>query len=94
MERAPKAELIRSPRHPYTMGIIRSQPSRALSGKPLNSIEGQLPALSSLPQGCRFHPRCEYAIAPCKSGDISLDRVGADHDAACIRWRELRGAAA
>jgi peptide/nickel transport system ATP-binding protein len=94
MERAPKAELIRSPRHPYTMGIIRSQPSRALSGKPLDSIEGQLPALSSLPQGCRFHPRCEYAIALCKSGDISLDRVGADHDAACIRWRELRGAAA
>jgi oligopeptide/dipeptide ABC transporter ATP-binding protein len=94
MERAPKAELIRHPRHPYTMGIIRSQPSRAEPGKPLDSIEGQLPALGNLPQGCRFHPRCEYAIAPCTSGEIPLDPVGPDHAAACIRWRELQGAAA
>jgi len=94
MERAPKPELIRNPRHPYTMGIIRSQPSRAEPGQPLDSIEGQLPALSALPEGCRFHPRCAYAIAPCRSGDIPLDTVGPDHAAACIRWRELRGAAA
>jgi peptide/nickel transport system ATP-binding protein len=94
MERAPKAELIRNPRHPYTMGIIRSQPSRAQSGKPLASIEGQLPALNALPEGCRFHPRCAFAIAPCRSGEIALDAVGPDHDAACIRWRELREAAA
>jgi oligopeptide/dipeptide ABC transporter ATP-binding protein len=76
------------------MGIIRSQPSRAEPGKPLDSIEGQLPALGNLPQGCRFHPRCEYAIAPCTSGEIPLDPVGPDHAAACIRWRELQGAAA
>jgi oligopeptide/dipeptide ABC transporter ATP-binding protein len=60
----------------------------------LDSIEGQLPALDNLPQGCRFHPRCEYAIAPCKSGEIALEAVGPDHDAACIRWRELKDAAA
>lgn len=94
MERAPKAELIRNPRHPYTMGIIRSQPGRAEPGRPLDSIEGQLPALTALPEGCRFHPRCAYAIAPCRSGDIPLDRIGPDHAAACIRWRELQGAAA
>jgi oligopeptide/dipeptide ABC transporter ATP-binding protein len=94
MERAPKAELIRAPRHPYTMGIIRSQPSRAEPGRPLDSIEGQLPALTDLPEGCRFHPRCGYAIAPCRSGEIPLDPVGPDHDTACIRWRELQGAAA
>jgi oligopeptide/dipeptide ABC transporter ATP-binding protein len=94
MERARKAELVRAPRHPYTMGIIRSQPSRAEPGRPLDSIEGQLPALGNLPQGCRFHPRCAYAIEPCRSGEIPLDPVAPDHDAACIRWRELRGAAA
>lgn len=94
MERAPKAELIRAPRHPYTKGIIRSQPSRAEPGRPLDSIEGQLPALTSLPDGCRFNPRCAHAIAPCRSGEIPLEPVGADHDAACIRWRELQGAAA
>jgi peptide/nickel transport system ATP-binding protein len=94
MERAPKAELIRAPRHPYTKGIIRSQPSRAEPGRPLDSIEGQLPALNNLPEGCRFNPRCAHAIAPCRSGDIPLEHVGTDHDAACIRWRELQGAAA
>jgi peptide/nickel transport system ATP-binding protein len=94
MERAPKAELIKAPRHPYTMGIIRSQPSRAEPGKPLDSIEGQLPALNNLPSGCRFHPRCAYAIASCRSGEIALDHIGANHDAACIRWRELQGAVA
>jgi len=93
MERAPKAELIRSPRHPYTMGIIRSQPSRARSGEPLDSIEGQLPALSQLPGGCRFHPRCAYAMEQCRSGEIALEPVASGHDAACLRWRELRDAA-
>ena len=94
MERAPKAELIRAPRHPYTKGIIRSQPSRAEPGRPLDSIEGQLPALTQLPEGCRFHPRCADAIASCRSGEIPLEPVGSNHDAACIRWRELPGAAA
>src|SRR4051812_1507555 len=52
MERAPKSALIGAPRHPYTMGIIRSQPSHATVGEPLESIEGQLPALTQLPEGC------------------------------------------
>ena len=93
MERAPKAELIRAPRHPYTMGIIRSQPSRARTGAPLDSIEGQLPALTQLPEGCRFHPRCPFAQDACRRGEIALESVGRDHVAACLRWRELRSAA-
>ena len=36
----------------------------------LPSIEGQMPPMSELPPGCRFHPRCPHAIAPCRSGDI------------------------
>jgi peptide/nickel transport system ATP-binding protein len=94
MEQAPKAELIRNPRHPYTMGIIRSQPSRARAGEPLQSIEGQLPPLGRSPAGCRFNPRCGYAIAPCRAGEIPLDTVAPGHAAACLRWRELAEAAA
>jgi peptide/nickel transport system ATP-binding protein len=93
MEQAPKAELIRAPRHPYTMGIIRSQPSRARIGDPLPSIEGQLPALTQLPDGCRFHPRCPHARDICRGGAVPLESVAQDHVAACLRWRELRAAA-
>ena len=93
MERAPKAELIRRQLHPYTMGVIRSQPGRAQPGKLLESIEGQLPSLNELPEGCRFHPRCTHAVAACKSGEMPFEVAKADHIVGCIRWRELSGAA-
>jgi peptide/nickel transport system ATP-binding protein len=93
MERAPKAELIRTPLHPYTKGVIGSQPGRAQPGKLLESIEGQLPPLNQLPSGCRFHPRCPHAIAACRSGEIPSEAAGADRSLSCIRWRELRSAA-
>jgi peptide/nickel transport system ATP-binding protein len=93
MERAPKAELIRAPRHPYTMGIIRSQPGRATIGEPLQSIEGQLPALTQLPEGCRFHPRCTFALDACRTGEVALEPAAPDHTVACLRWRDVRAAA-
>jgi peptide/nickel transport system ATP-binding protein len=89
MERAPKAELIRAPLHPYTQGVIRSQPSRAQPGQLLESIEGQLPSLAQLPDGCRFHPRCSHALDICRSGDVQLEAAGPTHVLACRRWREL-----
>ena len=93
MERAPKAELIGRPRHPYTMGLIRSQPSLARPGESLPSIEGQLPGLNELPDGCRFHPRCALAEARCRTGAVPLATVAAAHASACLRWRELEAAA-
>ena len=93
MEYAPRAELIRHPRHPYTIGLIQSQPSLIEPGEELPSIEGQLPALDRLPSGCRFHPRCPYARTPCRNVDVSLEIVGPEHAAACLRWRELESAA-
>lgn len=93
MERATKGELIRHPRHPYTAGLIRSQPSRARKGRPMPSIEGQLPDVNSLPKGCRFHPRCAYAEPLCRTGVVATEPVGSDHLVACVRWRELEFAA-
>jgi peptide/nickel transport system ATP-binding protein len=89
MERAPKPELIGRPRHPYTAGLIRSQPSRARPGAVLPSIEGQLPGLDELPAGCRFHPRCGFAEARCRDGAIPVAAVTPTHVTACLRWREL-----
>jgi peptide/nickel transport system ATP-binding protein len=92
MERADKRDLIRHPKHPYTMGLIRSQPDLVAEGDELPSIEGQLPALDQLPAGCRFHPRCPYALVDCRRREIDLEPAGEGHRVACIRWRELEAA--
>ncbi len=93
MERAPKRELIRHPKHPYTMGLIRSQPGLVAEGGELPSIEGQLPALDQLPPGCRFHPRCPHALPECRRQEVDLEPAAGDHLVACIRWRALEAAA-
>ena len=93
MERAPKRELISHPKHPYTMGLIRSQPGLMAEGDELPSIEGQLPALDQLPSGCRFHPRCPHALPECRQQEVTLEPAASDHLVACIRWRELEAAA-
>jgi len=93
VERAPKAALLGRPLHPYTEGLIRSQPEAAPPGRPLPSIEGQPPSLSELPQGCRFHPRCGYVEARCREGAIPLVETGPRHLSACLLWRHLAGTA-
>jgi peptide/nickel transport system ATP-binding protein len=93
MEQATKAEILRHPRHPYTAGLIGSRPSAGDRGRYLRSIDGQLPALSALPSGCRFHPRCPHAEAVCRAGDLRPVAIDATHATACIRWREATAAA-
>src|SRR5699024_9095278 len=48
-------------RHPYTKGLIRSVPRLERTVERLNSIEGSIPGIDSMPTGCRFHPRCPLA---------------------------------
>ena len=89
VERARKGDLLRRPLHPYTEGLIRSQPEAAPPGQPLPSIEGQPPSLAALPPGCRFHPRCSYAEPACEEEDIPLFAVGDARVSACRRWEVL-----
>ncbi|MCW8383141.1 ABC transporter ATP-binding protein [Streptomyces justiciae] len=62
VERGTKQEVLRTPDHPYTLGLLSSMPS--LDGPvdvPLNPIPGSPPSLLNPPSGCRFHPRCAFA---------------------------------
>ncbi|MEU3412613.1 MULTISPECIES: ABC transporter ATP-binding protein [unclassified Streptomyces] len=62
VERGTKKEVLRSPQHPYTLGLLGSMPS--LDGPvdvPLSPIPGSPPSLLNPPSGCRFHPRCAFA---------------------------------
>jgi oligopeptide transport system ATP-binding protein len=65
VEEATVDDLFRRPRHPYTIGLLRSIPRLDGAGERLTPIEGQPPDLARLPSGCTFHPRCPNAIAIC-----------------------------
>jgi len=95
VERATARELYANPRHPYTLGLLRSvprldEPRRAK----LQPISGQPPDLSRLPAGCSFAPRCAYVIERCRHETPPLDPVTPDHVSACWLARDLPTAAA
>jgi oligopeptide/dipeptide ABC transporter ATP-binding protein len=66
VEEASTNEILKNPRHPYTIGLINSKPDMAKEGTRLNVIPGNVPDLSNLPPGCSFHPRCDKAMDICK----------------------------
>ena len=65
IESGPVADVLRSPRHPYTSGLIASLPSLAERGLDLKQIPGAMPPLTDLPPGCAFAPRCFKAMPLC-----------------------------
>ncbi len=73
VERGPAAQVLRSPRHPYTRGLLNSLPSAATPGQPLNQIPGSMPALLELPAGCTFAPRCASVTSKCGAAPDMTD---------------------
>ncbi len=65
VETAPVSEIIQSPKHPYTQGLIDCLPDMSKSGDRLTSIPGTTPNPIDLPQGCTFHPRCPKVMNIC-----------------------------
>ncbi len=66
VEEGPTARVLRNPRHPYTRGLLDSLPATALPGEDLKQIPGTTPSLLSLPAGCPFAPRCDFASDACR----------------------------
>ena len=90
IERGSAREIYANPRHPYTVGLLRSvprldQPRRAK----LDPIEGQPPDLVNLPPGCSFRERCRWAIDKCATDIPPLMPAGDGHLSACWRAEEL-----
>ena len=84
VEKAPTRELFENPRHPYTLGLLRSVPRPDLDpNRRLEPISGSPPDLSELPSGCSYHPRCPFATDLCRSREPVLTGVGAGHESAC-----------
>lgn len=90
VEYGPTREVLLQPAHPYTRGLLRALPTANKRG-PLYTIKGSVPDLVSPPAGCRFHPRCEYAMPECSAEKPAMLRVQAGHFAACVLYQEGRG---
>jgi peptide/nickel transport system ATP-binding protein len=69
--------------HPYTRKLIEAFPDIYGERKLAQSIPGNPPSLLSPPEGCRFHPRCEFARDICRVSEPALVTIGDDHLAAC-----------
>jgi len=90
IERGTARQIYSSPRHPYTLGLLRSvprldEPRRAR----LAPIEGQPPDLTRLPAGCSFTPRCAFRVARCEKEAPPLQTVSEGHVSACWEWSRL-----
>jgi peptide/nickel transport system ATP-binding protein/oligopeptide transport system ATP-binding protein len=85
VERAAGAAIFDDPQHPYTLGLLGSIPRVEEDRARLLAIEGAVPPPFALPAGCRFHPRCVFAIPDCAVRDPVLREIASGHRAACIR---------
>jgi len=92
VEQAPLKDLFYEPRHPYTKGLLDSIPRLETPAKSqLKTIEGIVPRLNDIPEGCRFRTRCDHSIEDCCSIDpeVELLENKINHGVACIRWRDI-----
>ena len=86
VEQGKTEDIINNPQHPYTQGLLNSDPARNVRRKPLRQITGQAPALVNIPQGCAFYDRCPLASEECKTlEDGYYQSISPSHSAMCLK---------
>jgi peptide/nickel transport system ATP-binding protein len=84
VELGARRDIFQSPAHPYTRGLLQAVPDlKTDRGRPLQTIEGTVPALNAMPPGCAFEPRCEFRVPECARDLPPLVEVAAGHWARC-----------
>ena len=90
VEEADVLSLFQKPRHPYTRGLLKSIPTiKGARRERLFIIEGTVPLLNQIPQGCRFRPRCPYAKPSCAEAMPELRSVGQTQKVRCFLADEI-----
>jgi len=85
VETATAREIMRTPRHPYTQGLLASTVHGGLRGRVLETIPGSPPNLAELPPGCAFAPRCRHAAEVCTHGEIPVVTASSGAMVRCVR---------
>jgi peptide/nickel transport system ATP-binding protein len=83
-------DVLLTPKHPYTEGLLTSIPSRGMRGQRLNVIKGTVPNPFNMPRGCNFAPRCPYAFGPCTDNDPRIEEADPP-DVACWLYTAAPG---
>ena len=90
VETAPVAQLFAAPRHPYTRALLSAVPVPDPAARSVRTaLTGEPPSPIDVPSGCRFHPRCPYAVERCRQEDPVLSEDSAGHGTASHLWAEL-----
>jgi oligopeptide/dipeptide ABC transporter ATP-binding protein len=84
VERGAVRDVLLDPRHPYTLGLVRSAPDFEYVQDSLRPIPGSPPSLITPPPGCRFHPRCDFAEDDCRTGEVPLRTLPGGRATACL----------
>jgi len=94
VEYAIAREIFKSPRHPYTGGLLISIPrlDRKRTKEPLPTIPGVVPSPYALPKGCAFNPRCSYVQELCRQERPELEEITPNHWVRCFYPLKLTGA--
>jgi peptide/nickel transport system ATP-binding protein len=85
VERGPAQELFTRPQHPYTAGLLGALPAFSEKRARLAAIPGMVPAAGEPIEGCRFSPRCPFALEDCRQISPPLKSFGPAHDTRCLR---------
>ncbi|MTW87193.1 ATP-binding cassette domain-containing protein [Virgibacillus dakarensis] len=79
--------LFEDPKHPYTKGLIGSVPKLGENAEELDSIPGNVPTPYNMPNGCKFAPRCKFAMEKCWEIDPNLIETENDHLVRCLLFQ-------
>jgi peptide/nickel transport system ATP-binding protein len=88
VEIGPVEDVVKRPRHPYTVGLMGSIPTLDERRERLTQIEGAMPRLNAIPRGCPFNPRCPHVFERCRRERPDLLPVGASEAACWLHAKE------
>ena len=94
VERGEVRDVLLDPRHPYTLGLVRSAPDVEHVRDSLVPIPGSPPSLVNPPSGCRFHPRCGFAQDDCTVQPTPLRDLPGGRSTACLHYERCAEALA
>ena len=83
VEKGSRDKVFGNPKHPYTRGLMAAVPSLDSQGTELYTIPGTVPTIKNFGKGCRFAPRCEYAMDNCRDSKPTLRKVDDNHFVEC-----------
>jgi oligopeptide/dipeptide ABC transporter ATP-binding protein len=86
VEYGPARDVFKTPKHPYTQGLLKAIPKMGTTRARLEGIEGAVPSMLDPPPGCRFHPRCPYAKVKCSAERPRSVELENKHAVSCVLY--------